>query len=72
MKVAALPSWFCRHRWGFPRRWPEFQGRIDVDVQTCTRCGARRRSPVQFGREREQVAGAGELREVADEAPARP
>jgi hypothetical protein len=42
-------KWFCRHSWGFPRRWPEFQGKSDVDVQTCSKCGARRESPVQFG-----------------------
>ena len=37
------------HRWGFPRRWPEFEGRRNVDVQTCAKCGARRLSPIQFG-----------------------
>ena len=26
MKLSALPSWLCRHRWSFPRRWPAFQG----------------------------------------------
>src|ERR1039457_5784305 len=39
MKFAALPRSFCRHRWSFPRRWPEFQGHANVDVQTCTKCG---------------------------------
>ena len=43
------PRW-CLHDWGFPRRWPEFDGHRDVDVQTCARCGARRLSIVQFGR----------------------
>lgn len=42
-------KWSCRHSWGFPRRWPEFQGKCNVDVQTCSKCGARRESPVQFG-----------------------
>ena len=36
-------------RWGFPRRWPEFDGKRNVDVQTCAKCGAQRESPVQFG-----------------------
>ena len=40
----------CFHNWGFPRRWPKFEGQSDVDVQTCVRCGARRASPVQFGK----------------------
>ena len=40
----------CHHDWGFPRRWPEFQAKRNVDVQTCANCGARRVSPVQFGR----------------------
>lgn len=39
----------CKCKWGFPRRWPEFQGERDVDVQVCTTCGARRVSPIQFG-----------------------
>ena len=39
----------CRHSWGFPRRRPEFGGRHNVDVQTCSKCGAQRISPVQFG-----------------------
>lgn len=39
----------CSHSWGFPRRWQEFQGMRMVDVQTCSECGARRVSPVQFG-----------------------
>ena len=71
MKFAALPRSFCRHRWSFPRRWPEFQGHANVDVQTCTKCGARRQSLVQFGREREQVVGAREMREEIHEAPSR-
>jgi len=44
-----LPNWHCLHDWGFPRRWPEFQGKRDVDVQTCAKCGAHRLSIVQFG-----------------------
>ncbi len=40
----------CWHKWGFPRRWPEFEGRRNVDVQTCSKCGARRESRVQFGK----------------------
>ena len=40
------------HKWGFPRRWREFDGKPNVDVQTCTTCGARRISPVQFGTRR--------------------
>ena len=39
----------CFHEWGFPRRRPKFEGEPDVDVQCCIRCGARRRSIVQFG-----------------------
>ena len=72
MRFFALPSWLCRHHWGFPRRRPEFQGQPDVDVQTCARCGRRRLSAVQFGPDRERIAGARDAREVADEAPARP
>ena len=45
-----LLKWFCFHRWSFPRRWPEFNGKQSVDVQTCAKCGARRESPVQFGK----------------------
>jgi len=71
MKFFVLPSWLCRHRWGFPRRRPEFQGHTDVDVQTCAKCGARRLSVVQFGPEREMVVNAREMREVASEASAR-
>lgn len=40
----------CSHSWSFPRRWAEFKGKRDVDVQTCLKCGARRESPVQFGK----------------------
>jgi hypothetical protein len=36
------------HDWGWPRRVAEFEGHENVDVQTCTRCGARRLSPLQF------------------------
>lgn len=43
------------HHWGFPRRWREFDGKRNVDVQTCTTCGARRISPVQFGRGRKDA-----------------
>ena len=39
----------CSHSWGFPRRRPEFDGQRNVDVQTCSKCGAQRISPVQFG-----------------------
>ena len=39
----------CSHSWGFPQRWPEFNGKRNVDVQTCSKCGARRESPVQGG-----------------------
>ncbi|HZT29217.1 MAG TPA: hypothetical protein VFA33_05005 [Bryobacteraceae bacterium] len=42
-------KWLCRHSWGFPRRWPEFDGQRNVDVQTCSKCGTRRISPIQFG-----------------------
>ena len=42
--------WRCRHEWGFPRRWPEFEGKTEVDVQRCLRCGDYRVSPIQFGR----------------------
>ena len=35
----------CSHSWGFPQRWPEFNGKRNVDVQTCSKCGARRESP---------------------------
>ncbi len=40
----------CSHSWSFPRRWAEFKGKRNVDVQTCLKCGARRESPVQFGK----------------------
>jgi sulfur relay (sulfurtransferase) complex TusBCD TusD component (DsrE family) len=40
----------CSHSWGFPQRWPEFNGKRNVDVQTCSKCGARRESSVQFGK----------------------
>jgi hypothetical protein len=46
----------CRHRWGFPRRWPEFEGQTDVDVQTCSKCGAHRLSPIQFGQAKPSAA----------------
>ena len=46
-----MDMFFCNHSWGFPRRRPEFQGRQAVDVQTCSKCGAQRISPVQFGPE---------------------
>jgi len=62
---------FCLHSWAFPRRWQEFAGHTGVDVQTCAKCGARRLSPVQFGREREQDAGARETQEAVDETPSR-
>jgi hypothetical protein len=39
----------CSHNWGFPRRKAEFEGKCDVDVQSCSKCGAQRISPVQFG-----------------------
>jgi len=42
--------WRCRHEWGFPRRWPEFEGKRQVDVQCCLRCGEYRLSAIQFGR----------------------
>ena len=45
-----LVPWRCRHEWGFPRRWPEFEGKPQVDVQRCLRCGTYRLSPIQFGR----------------------
>ena len=49
-----ISLWFTllhsAHTWGFPRRWREFDGQQNVDVQTCTKCGARRISPVQFGK----------------------
>jgi hypothetical protein len=41
--------WHCHHDWGFPRRWPEFDGKRNADVQRCLRCGEYRLSPVQFG-----------------------
>jgi hypothetical protein len=34
---------FCRHDYGWPRR---VNG---ADIQTCTRCGAERKSKIQFG-----------------------
>lgn len=40
----------CFHRWGFPRRCAQHEGRENVDVQTCLKCGAKRVSLVQFGR----------------------
>ena len=44
----------CFHDWTFPRRWPKFAGERDVDVQCCVRCGAHRRSVVQFGPARQE------------------
>jgi hypothetical protein len=52
----------CRHRWSFPRRWPEFEDQTDVDVQTCAKCGGHRLSPVQFGREKPVPPKAGKQR----------
>jgi hypothetical protein len=49
MKLLTWLGCHCRHSWGFPRRLREFQGKRDVDVQTCSKCGGRRESPVQFG-----------------------
>lgn len=46
-----LLKWGCLHEWAFPRRWPEFEGKRNVDVQQCVRCGVRRLSLVQFGPE---------------------
>jgi hypothetical protein len=46
-----MAHWLCWHDWGFPRRWIEFRGQTNVDVQTCAKCGARRVARVQFGRE---------------------
>ena len=43
------------HRWGFPQRQKEFEGRRAVDVQTCTECGRQRISPVQFGPEAQSL-----------------
>ena len=53
-----ISKWHCRHEWGFPRRWREFEGERDVDVQRCTRCGTYRRSVVQFGPERPAALAA--------------
>lgn len=36
------------HNWGFPRRWKAYEGKDNVDVETCTDCGARRVSVTQF------------------------
>jgi hypothetical protein len=62
--------WRCSHSWGFPRRWARFAAQANVDVQTCTKCGARRLSPVQFGaretapepEQRDRVARFAEVR----------
>ncbi len=54
----------CSHDWGFPRRWEEFQGKRNVDVQTCSNCGARRVSPVQFGRLASNAPAAPETPQV--------
>ena len=40
----------CRHEWSFPRRRATFAEHRNVDVQTCSKCGAQRVSPIQFGR----------------------
>jgi hypothetical protein len=50
MGVLAMGVFSCWHKWAVPRRWPEFEGKRNVDVQTCSKCGARRESPVRFGR----------------------
>ena len=52
----------CSHSWGFPRRWLEFQSKHNVDVQTCSKCGKRRESPVQFGAVTEESAPQAEQR----------
>ncbi len=69
--MAAVRKWFCRHHWGFPRRWPEFRGRANADVQTCTKCGSRRLSAVQFGPARQHVLDASEIGGAGHESPVR-
>ena len=39
----------CRHDWSFPRRRAVFAECCNVDVQTCSKCGTQRVSPIQFG-----------------------
>ncbi len=63
-----IPGSWCLHDWGFPRRWAEFEGRRDVDVQTCAKCGARRLSPVQFGPERRPAEIAPHADSIRQEA----
>lgn len=54
----------CGHDWGFPRRRREFQGKHKVDVQTCSKCGAERISPVQFGPASEPAPQPDQFQEV--------
>ena len=68
----AVHKWLCRHHWGFPRRWREFHGLANADVQTCTKCGSRRLCAVQFGPAREHVLSAPEIGGAAHESPTHP
>ena len=56
----------CRHDWSFPRRRAVFGECRNVDVQTCSKCGAQRVSPIQFGPTRPDTGIDTELTEPAD------
>ena len=56
----------CRHEWSFPRRRAAFAEHRDVDVQTCSRCGAQRVSPIQFGPARPHTRIDAELIQPAE------
>lgn len=56
----------CRHEWSFPRRRTAFAERRDVDVQTCSKCGAQRVSPIQFGPTRPDTRVDAELIQPAE------
>jgi hypothetical protein len=62
---------FCRHTWSFPRRRATFGAHTNVDVQTCTECGARRLSSIQFKSKGETVVDTPEKGDLLNEVPAR-
>jgi hypothetical protein len=56
----------CRHEWSFPRRRATCAEHRNVDVQTCSKCGAQRVSPIQFGRIRPDTGIDTEVIEPAE------
>lgn len=51
--IAASVKCCFGHLWAWPRRWKEFEGERNVDVERCLSCGQYRKSPVQFGIEKQ-------------------